>query len=358
MAYPSELRSRIVSHLSGPTRRPGDVCGLARTLGVSRRTLYLWLRAKTRPSVRRVGRPGASNAQRRGALRAIGRLQRQGFRVSCRSVQRELGDCFPVRLLQWATGRWKSHHARHAQRHRARVRVVVQVHQPDAIWGLDGTHLGRTRDLEPVEAQVLRDACSRRTLDLHFGRPACTEDVVDLLERQRKQRGALPLVLSTDNGPIYTSACFEEYLERHQVVHLMNLPHTPQHNAFTERGIGELKDLAGLGEGVVLDELNDARKRLARAWLYLDHCHVRPVLHGKTAAICYRDGVTRDRMPDRGLFYRSARHALEGASHAPNARDRRRAEREAIYATLESFDLVSRTRGGVPFRAVMCEGIS
>ncbi|MDP2734784.1 MAG: hypothetical protein Q8P12_01100 [bacterium] len=37
---------------------------------------------------------------------------------------------------------------------------------------------------------------------------------------------------------------------------------------------------------------------------------------------------------------------------ASTARVRRRAERGAIYATLEFFGLVKRTRGGVPLEAI------
>lgn len=299
-----------------------------------------------------------TRAQRREALRAIERLHRWGFKVSCRSAQRELGSDFPVRLLQWATGRWKWHHARHAQRHRARTRVRVKVHAPDVIWGMDATQLGRTPEGAAVDGQVIRDSATRRTLDLTVGPPPSTGDVVDLLERARKSSGVLPLVLATDNGPIYTSAQLEEYLRRHQVIHLTNLEHTPQHNGFTERGIGELKDLAELDGSAVLSDLSDARKRMGRAWMYLDHIHARPMLGFRTAAECYQDPTARDTMPDRDLFYRSACDALDVASRAPDNRARRRARREAIYATLERFELITRTRGGVPFSAVMCEGIT
>ncbi|HZC76166.1 MAG TPA: DDE-type integrase/transposase/recombinase [Ktedonobacterales bacterium] len=347
-----------MSHLLGKNRRRGDLGALARGLGASRRTLHLWLRASRSPPARRVGRPGASEADQRAALRAIACLYRMDWKVSWRSAKRVLGDRFSTRLLQVATARFKRYHARHAQRQRELRRVHVEVNAPDVIWGLDGTHLGRTPERAPIESQVLRDACARRTLDLAVGRPARGEDVVHILERAQERFGALPLVLSSDNGPINTSARVDRYLRRHQIIHLRNVPHTPQHNAFTERGIGELKEVAELGEGVVLEDAHDAARRLAGAWHHLDHRHARPALHQRSAAQCYQNPLARYRMPDRKLFYRSARHALQAASHAPDARARRRAQREAIYATLERFGLVSRTRGGVPFRAVMCERIS
>jgi len=53
---------------------------------------------------------------------------------------------------------------------------------------------------------------------------------------------------------------------------------------------------------------------------------------------------------ERGEFPTAT--GLVGSSHA------RRHSREAIYASLERFGLITRTRGGVPFSAAMCEGIS
>jgi transposase InsO family protein len=50
------------------------------------------------------------------------------------------------------------------------------------------------------------------------------------------------LILSTDNGPAYTSEGCERHLLALEVVHLKNTPHTPQHNAFAERAVREIKD--------------------------------------------------------------------------------------------------------------------
>jgi len=358
VAYARELRSQAVNHLSGPTRRRGDVAILSRALGVSRRTLHLWLRARERQGARRAGRPRVSEARRRAALCAVTCLYRQGLWITWRNVRTALGERFPTRLVQEATARFKRLHARHRLRHRARQRVKTQVHAPDVIWGLDGTHVGRTRRREPVEDQLLRDGCSRRTLAQAVGRPASGEDLVLLLEHARRVHGRLPLVFLSDNAPNNTSEEVARYLEQHQVIRLLTLPYTPQHNAMNERANREVKERAELGKGVVLETVLDAAQRLARAANDLDHHHARPVLRGRTAAECYRDPRARATLPDRDLFYRTTRHALDVASRPPNARARRRAQREAIYASLERFGLVSRTRGGVPFRAVMCVGIS
>jgi hypothetical protein len=52
------------------------------------------------------------------------------------------------------------------------------------------------------------------------------------------------------------------WLAEHHVVHLLNVPHTPQHNAWIERAFRqELKAEAGLGAGVVLDSPDEALAR-------------------------------------------------------------------------------------------------
>ena len=347
-----------MSHLQGPMRRRGDVAQLTRTLHVSRRTIHLWLRAVDRPAARRVGRPSATEPERFAALRAVACLARMDWKITWRSVERALHGTIPTRLVQWAVAHWKQLRAKHATRQRERVRVQATVHAPDVIWGLDGSHVGRTVDGAALESQTLRDHASRRTVGIAVGASASSDDLVAVLEQTRQARGTLPLVLLSDNAPNNTSDDVARYLAAHRVVHLRTLPYTPQHNAPTERAHRELKELAGLGKGVVLDGANDAARRLAAAWHHLDHRHARPVLGARTAADAYLNVAARATIPARDLFYRTARHAIDVASQQPTAHQRRRAQREAIYASLEQFGLVSRTRGGEPFRAVMCAGIS
>ncbi len=58
-------------------------------------------------------------------------------------------------------------------------------------------------------------------------------------------------------------------------------------------------------------------------------------------------------------FYRTARSAVEQAVQgASTARARRRAERGAIYATLEQSGYIKRTRGGVPLEGVKGDRLS
>jgi hypothetical protein len=47
-------------------------------------------------------------------------------------------------------------------------------------------------------------------------------------------------------------------MEENLVIHLKNLPHTPEHNGGCEIRMKEIKAITGLGEGVVLEEYNTA----------------------------------------------------------------------------------------------------
>jgi len=230
----------------------------------------------------------------------------------------------------------------------ARRRVHVRVLAREAIWSADGTHLGWREGIQ-IEGQLLRDAGSARIVQMSLGAPACGEDVVRILESARIERGGLPLVLATDNGPAYRSQVVEEYLRAHRVVHLRNLPRTPQHNAWAERAIGEIKQecrwKAGQGILALAAVLEESRRRL-------DHHRLRASRGYRTAAACDFEMKRGYHLVRREDFYERVQRALRKARRRPQGeRKTRLAQREAIFAALEKFGLVERSRGGVPTQA-------
>jgi transposase InsO family protein len=322
---------------------------------VSVRTLWTW----QRHDPGRVGRPPHSAAARRRALRQVARAWRgQGRGAGWRTVEKALPPAVPTRLVQSSLRACKRRHARRAAAHRARVRVSTQVHARDALWALDATHLGRVHGTG-IEGQVARDAASRRTTALSVGRPATGADVVALLEAARRQRSALPLVLSTDNGSPYRSALVRDYLETHQVLQLFSLPRTPQHNAVAERGIGELKVDSGLGKGVALPDAETAAHCLQASVLRLDHVRLRACLGYRTAAQADAALSCADALVDRARLFEVTRCAIGRAVlGCRNARERRRAERNTILAALDLAGLTTRRRGGEPLPLVKPEVFS
>jgi hypothetical protein len=258
----------------------------------------------------------------------------------------------------------KARSRRRERERRERQRVHLHVLARDVMWSQDATHLGR-RVGRSVEGQVIKDVATARNLSMWVGPTAKGRELVAMLRSTAAERGCWPLVWVSDNGSCNVESEVEALLCEHRVLHLRSMPHTPEHNTWIERGFREIKSETGLGKSAVLGgapvQLMELRTWIAgnrevpgaawclsldRAWRKLDGVHVRTSRDGRTAAELdtllprAEDRVCRDRL------YAAARENIERAVRcARNRRERRRAEREAILATLEGFGLVRRTRG-------------
>jgi len=179
-------------------------------------------------------------------------MGRQGRTVGERPVAQALQGQVSLWEVRSALRRWKARDRVRENRQSAQRRVSVRVRCRDAIWAQDATHLGRDPDGRAVQAEVLRDLASTRTLALSVGPPATSDEVVALLERAVQARGCAPLVWLTDNAAVYHAPVVAAWCRAHGVVHLRTLPYTPQHNAHCEHGHGELEQEAELGKGAVI----------------------------------------------------------------------------------------------------------
>jgi transposase InsO family protein len=350
------MRLVVTRQLQEASLRRGDREWLAKLLGRSTRTLRSWEQRDA--SAVGPGRPAHSQAARWRALRAVARQWKvDGRTTGWREISDQLPE-LPTRLVQQSVRRIKARRRRDAERHRQAQRVHVEVLKRDVLWSQDGTHLGRCAG-RAVNAEVIKEVGSMRTLDLRvWPRATRSADVIAMLEGLYR-RGRLPLVWSTDNGSWYCSAEVEQWLADHCVVHLLSLPHTPQHNAWVERCHGELKAEADLGKGVVLDSVAEACQRILAARKRLDECRLRARLGARTAVDVDSTLASWEGAVDRRSFYADACCAREAAALGiTGARARRLAERHAIWRTLESYGLVKRTRGGAPLPSREAEAIS
>jgi transposase InsO family protein len=319
---------------------------IAEVFGVTVRTLWNWHRREETRSP--LGRPPHGEARREEVSRLVrGELERQGWTAGRESVGAALGPHVPRRLVSEALRGLKAAHRAAVRRHRLEHRVSVTVLARDVVWAEDSTHLGRLADRKAILGEVVRDIGAHRTIGLAVGGTLDAEDVVAILEEVRRRRGTLPLVWQTDNAGPYVSGETAGYLDGREVVHLRSLPRTPQHNATSERGIGELKPEAELGKGVVLESVIEPADRLAEAWWRLDHERLRPSLGFRTAAEVDEALPPWQAFVDRRTFYEAVRRGLlevEGREWRTE-RARRRARREVVLRTLERFGLVRITRG-------------
>jgi hypothetical protein len=365
-------------HLSTQRLHHGELNKLAQALVVSTRTLRNWRYREGRCGS--PGRRGHSQAARQAARELTERARRElsrghdGWRSVCARLKRE-GVRVPVRLVQESLRALK-HQARQSEQARISAnRVHVDVLVRDAVWALDQTHLSRDEQGE-LKALLVREGMVPHTLGLSIGKPACGADVVRLLEHVASERGAWPFVIQLDNGPENRNDDVRALLRAQRVMVLWNEPRTPQHNARAERSIGSLKRASGLGRGsrehvegwqvpVLLREGGALKTRarlcvrLLTAWHNLDARTPRATLHGLTPVERDKIAARAEHRVCRARFYAEVCEELRRVALAPlGARARRRIEREVIWCALQSYGLITRTRGGCLVPTLKAEGIS
>jgi transposase InsO family protein len=304
-----------------------------------------------------------------------------------------------LRLVRERVQRVKAHERARRRRAEAARRESLAVLVRDGVWSGDATHVGRDVLDGEVQAVCVREVRSTRTLDVAVGPPATALDVVAQLDRCVAQRGGPPLVFWSDNGPPYTDERVARWMERHGVVHLFNLPHTPRHNAAVEHGHRELKAECGLGKGSLLGDvparqtsvrefapgaapgagncvqgpaslleagaratgraLRGWMRQLLGAWQRLDEARLRASRGWRTAIEHDAQGPPAASVVDRQAFYAAAHCAMCAAGLASGSkRARRLAVRVAGLEAMERFHVIKRSRGGLPGALQKCEGIS
>lgn len=357
--------------------RHGDLVALARTVGVSPRTLRNWRDREGRSGS--PGRPRHGEAVREAAREHTERAWRalpsgqDGWRSVCEVHLRE-GLAVPLRLVQESLRALKREQRARERTRIAEQRVHVEVLARDALWSLDQMHVSRDEQ-GALKALAVRDGLSPHTLGLSLGPPPGGQDVMRLLGHTAAVRGAWPLVLQVDNGPENKNADVERCLRSAQVIVLWNEPRTPEHNPRIERSIGSLRRASGLGkrrtrgadpsqgpvclsEAGVLETRTSLCARLLHSWRHLDETP-RAGLLGLTPVELDRLAPRAEDLVCRARFYREVCEELRRVALEPiGARARRKLERETIWNALQRFGLVTRTRGGRLVPTVKAEGIS
>jgi hypothetical protein len=341
--------------LRQPHRKWGDVKRLAGALHVSRRTLENWRHADPK----RRGRPPLPEPQQRAELACIAReVHRQGRKAGWRPVWKVLSGVARLSVVQRYVPALKRKRAQHRRRAREARRLHIQVHGENTLWSLDAAQMGR--DLEgPVRAELVRDVGAHRTPGLTVSRSITHTTVIDTFELARRIQGTLPLVAGSDNGSENCNQHVAGYLREHQVIHLRSLPRVPQHNPWVEHTWGELRGETGIASDTRVDGVVDVERRLHTARHRLDHERWRPVRAPPSAHSGDKIGAQQYTPEQREIFYRTTCAAIEAATRdCKRKRERRKAEREAILATMERFGLITRTWGSRATSRVKCEGIT
>lgn len=266
-----------------------------------------------------------------GQLLAIAReWRRQGRTVGSRPIIAAMKGV-QVRLIREVIAELKRHRR---ARHRAHVlanRTTVKVHKPGIMVVLDAAKMPSE---EGGECIMYRDRGSLRT-DVKESEHEATRasDTLKVLN-ELKSSSRLPLVAGTDNGSPFVAGPVKDFMHENKVVHLRSLPRVPEQNGSAEHAVGEVKGLAkdGITYGDACRILNDCRKRETLNWktpTEIEKVHLEP---------CTEEM--------RNEFYNAAKTAIETAMlGTETAYEKRKAEREAIFQTMERFSLITRIRG-------------
>jgi len=324
---------------------------LAQAHGVCPRTLRRWELDSGEAEKPLPGRP-AHPAQVRELVRVLVQavLDEQGWSAGERPVHHEVGDTISLSLTREALAKVKAERRRRIRSMREQARRSIRVLARDALWSQDATHVGRDEEQGAVQAEVLREVASTRTLEVMVGPPATAQDVISILDRAHREHRRLPLVWATDNAAAYCSAEVRAWLADHLVVPLLSLPRTPQHNACSEHGMRELKDEAEL-DGA--DDILEMLARLLAARERLDEHRPRRSRGWQTAVQADAALPPAETLVSREAFYAAAHCAMEKAVlHSRTNRERRRATRTAVLQCMQHFGLITMTRAGAtPTRA-------
>jgi transposase InsO family protein len=305
--------------------------------------------------MKRMGRPATSPSKRFQARLKVARaLREQGFSAGWRPVLAKVGSEVSTRLVQESLRKLKKRHRIKLAKRFASRRVHVEVLSPNVIWAQDATHLGRM-GRKAVQAEVIKDRATLGYTALAVGPAAKADEILWMLRATKEQEG-LPLVWATDNGSAYRDKRVEDFLKQEKVVHLLSRPRLPQDNAAAEKGIQELKVEAKLGRGTCLAGTQEAVQKLAYSREILNTGRLRASKGYRTAEQLKASLPSWEEKISRGAFYERACEAKEkGVKGGGTKRQKRQAEREAVYETLEQFQLITRTRGGQPFKLVPTE---
>jgi transposase InsO family protein len=286
----------------------------------------------------RIGRPRYSHEMTGSAQRLVTEeLKRQGY-PGWRAVDAALPD-IPTRLVQSCVRNEKLAKRRRLREVRAEQRIGTKVLAREAIWTMDGTQLERATDGTPVEAQVIKDRGSLAYRATRTGPPASSDDVIRLFDHV-KQTNPLPLVCATDNGSIYCSELAQKYFVQEKIIHLRSLPRTPEHNGAVENSIRALKQAAeATGKPIehVAETINENRRFESKGF--------------KSPSRLDEELVVAYNKVNRDEFYEKCQRRLCSVSRTTLTKSqKRRAEREVIFRTLEEYGLIERTRGNRPYR--------
>lgn len=293
-----------------------------------------------------LGRPSTPIALRLKYVKLVSRawlkLGKPGSRPVCVELKSIVPTYFVRRYVAQLKKKQKRKYYKYKRENANRYEVICK----NAVWTQDGTHLGRlNKNKKAVEGQVIKDRGTLRLIDLTIGEAANQDDVIEQLKNLNRERG-LPLVFMTDNGSCYVGSKVEQYLKDQSVVHMRNLPRTPQHNGAAESCMRELKKHSMLGKGTIVESELECLVPLIEAVNVMNNYKrygSKKYMTSQELELCYDNGHT---VISRKKFYEQyLKFKREIDEEVCDKHTKRMLEREMIYRLLEENGLITITRG-------------
>jgi transposase InsO family protein len=299
---------------------------IADCLGVSPRTLNNWKRRAKN------GWPEHGPVQKVITRKELLAIAREWKRQGCPG-SRPVIAALPqvrVRVARQVIAALKLRKEKRRVQIRKKVQVRVRIHKPGTVLTVDGATIRKGED-----HIVYRDRGSLtvQTRPCINGNLAAIDTMAVLGSLAKEER--LPFVYCSDNGSQLCAKVVKDFLDKNYIVHLRSLPRVPQHNGSCENAVKEFKEqvVDGYTPTEATAILNERRKRQQLGY--------------KTAAEFDKENFRLYTKEERKKFYYTAKAAIQEAKLGMKSEyEKRKAEREAIFQTMERFALITRTRGG------------
>ena len=323
MQLPEKLKERVGLWLM--TAEYGHQIIVAQALKRTPRTLRLWKAKAQKKIKKKSGRP-RQKVNPKEKLIIEKEWERQGYPGS-RPVIQALPKV-RVRVVREVIKDLKSKRKKRRDKTIKAVRKSIRVKEAGTVLAMDGTTKKRGDDY-----LIYRDRGSLSVNAEKCGGPLRTHNILRVLTKLKSEK-KLPLVYCTDNGAPLCSKAIESFLEKNYIIHLKNLPHTPQHNGSCENAVREFKELFSeiLDLKVVTQTLNTNRMRASLNW--------------QTSCEFEKSNTKTFTPKERMKFYANTKANIKNALIGiNNAKEKRLREREEILKTMENFSLITITRG-------------
>lgn len=331
--YSRPLALRIGGLVLENPKDRGLIKFLSERLDVTPQTIGNWTRLARMERRPKIGRPSASPEAKSEAEVLVRQEMRRQGNPGWRPISRVL-PWLPVRLVQEFVATVKRERRKQVAQERKSARTSIEVTAREAIWTIDGTQTKRSQKSKQYN-QVIKDRGSLAYRAVLSGAPAKADDITGLLE----EMPVLPLVIASDNDRIYCGENTSRWLKENKVVHLKSLPRTPQHNGAMEIAMREIKEAAEENGFIeprnlvkMAKQINEFKPRATRGY--------------KTSTVLDGEMPVAYSKVERAEFYEKCTARLRKVETSPMEwREKRMAEREIIYATLEEYGLIKRTGG-------------